>query len=255
MLLFHIAEKNRWQKSLGAGWYDNLSLKKDGFIHCCGFNQLLHVGNAILKNINADLVVLCIDADVLQSEVKWETDENNKTVFPHVYGPINISSVIDVMDFRKNQQGEYFISDELMNFSHYEKSCGAIVFHKFSDEYRVLLIGFPYDGGLRWGYPKGHVENDETEVQTAAREIKEEVGLDVKINSKFRETTHFSLEPGHIKEVVYFCAETSNTKTTPQEGEVEKTQWFNFEDAYNYLTYDCDKNILLKFKERFNDLC
>ena len=37
--------------------------------------------------------------------------------FPHVYGLINMDSVIDIVDFRKNQDGDFVISDELSNFS------------------------------------------------------------------------------------------------------------------------------------------
>ena len=102
--------------------------------------------------------------------------------------------------------------------------------------------------------PKGHVENEETEIQTAIREVKEEVGLDVKIVPKFRESTHFSLKPGTINEAVYYCGETINTQTIPQTGEVEKTEWFSFEEAYNHLTYDCDKNILSDFIKFFKEL-
>ena len=129
MLLFHIAKKDVWKQSLHNGLYGDFSIKKDGFIHCSEFNQLLHVANNNLKNVNDDLVVLCIDASRLKSEVKWETNKINSMIFPHVYGLINIDSVIDIVDFRKNQDGDFFISDELLNFSHYEKSCDAVIPH------------------------------------------------------------------------------------------------------------------------------
>ena len=58
--------------------------------------------------------------------------------FPHVYGLINVDSVIDTADFKKNQLGNFYIPDKLLNFAHFEKSCGAILFHKFDKEYKVL---------------------------------------------------------------------------------------------------------------------
>ena len=55
----------------------------------------------------------------------------------------------------------------------HEKSCGCIII----EDKKVLLI--KQTNGV-WGFPKGHVEENETELQTAEREVKEETGLDIK---------------------------------------------------------------------------
>ena len=60
-----------------------------------------------------------------------------------------------------------------------EKSCGAIIIKNK----KVLLIQ-QTDGF--WGFPKGHVEQNETEEQTTIREVKEETNLDIEIDSKYR---------------------------------------------------------------------
>lgn len=65
----------------------------------------------------------------------------------------------------------------------YEKSCGAVVYTRLNGE-RLYLVEQMLDG--HWGVPKGHVEENENEVETALREIKEEVGLNVIIDSNFR---------------------------------------------------------------------
>ena len=61
----------------------------------------------------------------------------------------------------------------------YEKSCGAIVYTNINGK-RLYLVEQMLDG--HWGVPKGHVEENEKEEETALREIKEEVGLDVIMN-------------------------------------------------------------------------
>ena len=50
----------------------------------------------------------------------------------------------------------------------YEKSCGGIVYRKFHGNTEILLIKHLKSG--YWSFPKGHVENDETEEETAKRE-------------------------------------------------------------------------------------
>ena len=55
-----------------------------------------------------------------------------------------------------------------------EKSCGAIVYRE-KDGVEILLI--KHKNGGHWAFPKGHVENKETEEETALREIREETGL------------------------------------------------------------------------------
>ena len=53
-----------------------------------------------------------------------------------------------------------------------EKSCGAIVYRKFHGNTEILLIRHIKSG--YWSFPKGHVEGDEPEEETARREITEE---------------------------------------------------------------------------------
>ena len=51
------------------------------------------------------------------------------------------------------------------------------------------------------GFPKGHVEKDETEIETAIREIKEETNIDVKVDTNFRtEISYLIKEKNVIKE-------------------------------------------------------
>ncbi len=253
MLLFHIAKKQEWINSFNLKSYGKSLINKEGFIHCCEFDQILNIADKNLKNIEDNFVVLCIDSDRVTSEIKCKQIKDH-TCFYHVYGPINIESVIDAPDLKRDKFGNFLMSEKLLNFSHYEKSCGAIVFREINKEYKILLISFMHNNELRWGFPKGHVENRETEIETATREIKEETGLDVKIISKFRNSTLFSIKPGTINEAVYYCAKTNCDKTTPQEGEVKKIEWFNFKEAYDHLTYDCDKKILINFIEYFKNL-
>ena len=64
-----------------------------------------------------------------------------------------------------------------------EKSCGAIVYTKESGNIKYVIIRSKE--GI-YGFPKGHIEENESETETALREVAEEVGLTVTLISKFR---------------------------------------------------------------------
>lgn len=251
MIIFHIVTENEWNNFNQSQYYEGKTLKTDGFLHCCTFDQILHVANNNLKDINEKMLVICINTEYLSNELKWEQNPKNNMTFPHLYGPINSDAIISTVSLDKNSKGEFYISDELHNYKAMEKSCGAIVVHKFKDTYKTLLIGFLHGGKINWGFPKGHVEKDETEHQTALREIKEETGLDVEIMPNFRRNTYFSCKKGITLEVVCFGAISNTDKVTCQEGEVEKYIWCDLENACDHLTFKSDKIIFNKFKNFF----
>ncbi len=78
----------------------------------------------------------------------------------------------------------------------YEKSCGGIIFYKTRQNVKILLV--KNNNGRYWSFPKGHIEDGETEQETAIREIKEETGLDVTLVNNFREISESTATYGSI---------------------------------------------------------
>ena len=129
----------------------------------------------------------------------------------------------------------------------YEKSCGGIVYRKFHGNTEILLIKHLKSG--YWSFPKGHVEGDETEEETAKREIKEETNIDVYIDAGFRETVTYSPRKDARKEVVYFVARARNFDYIPQLEEIadiRRLVFFAVAHCLNLLAYDNDKLIVNK---------
>ena len=122
-----------------------------------------------------------------------------------------------------------------------EKSCGAVVY-KYDGEQLLILIEKMQKG--HYSMPKGHVENGETEVQTATREIKEETNLDVKIDTGFRKTITFSPYENCLKDVVFFVAEYVGGDMTNQECEVSQLMWLPVNEAVDIITHDTDRDVL-----------
>ena len=127
-----------------------------------------------------------------------------------------------------------------------EKSCGVIVYKYLNNNLYILLI--KHNVG-HWSYPKGHVEDGESEQETALRETKEETNIDVKLDSNFRVVTTYNTTYNTVKDVVYFAGMPINDEINPQEKEVDEVKWFKYEDCKNIITYENDYNLLLKLKK------
>ena len=112
-----------------------------------------------------------------------------------------------------------------------EKSCGCIII----DEDKVLLI-YEKDRNF-WGFPKGHVEFNETEFETALREVKEEVGLDVIIDEETRYEINYIVRNEIDKTAVYFIATPKSKKIILQPEEIEDSRWCTYEEAMNLIDF------------------
>ena len=120
-----------------------------------------------------------------------------------------------------------------------EKSCGCIIIN--GD--KVLLIKQTKG---HWGFPKGHVERNETEIETAMREVKEETNLDVEIDADKRYTMEYITDKGKLKQVVLFIAKCIGGEIKAQECEVNDIKWLNFDEAIKTITYDNTRELFKK---------
>ncbi len=126
-----------------------------------------------------------------------------------------------------------------------EKSCGCIIIKNG----KVLLV---YEKNRNfWGFPKGHMENGETEIETALREVKEEVGLDVDIDVEKRYTLNYNIKNEIDKTTVLYIAKPKNEKLVIQESEIENAKWCDFEEVLNTLTFEDWREM---FRKVINDL-
>lgn len=128
-----------------------------------------------------------------------------------------------------------------------EKSCGAILINKG----KVLLIKSVH--GI-YGFPKGHVENNETEIETVIREVKEETNLDIVIDKNKRFAISYIVKGAINKDVIYYIARPKdNIDIKIQEEEVSEAIWVDINDVENYLEFDNIKElcreVLYKLRE------
>jgi 8-oxo-dGTP pyrophosphatase MutT (NUDIX family) len=130
-----------------------------------------------------------------------------------------------------------------------EVSTGAVVYRRVNGELQYLLEESATSHF--WGFPKGHVEGDETDEQAAEREIREETGLNVHVDTAdFKQVDEYPLPNGNQKRTIIYLAEVQGDPAiTRQASEISHIDWFNYEDAHMTLTYESLKVILEKANE------
>ena len=107
-----------------------------------------------------------------------------------------------------------------------EKSCGAVVY-KIINNQIFFLIEKMQRG--HFSIPKGHVENNETEIETALREIKEETNLEVESIGMFINTFDYLSKSGKKSRQFNFevmVKETTNIFLT----EHDEYSWLSLEE-------------------------
>jgi len=93
-IIYHIATVADWDRAHQRGYYEASSLKEEGFIHCSEEWQVANILERYFHD-QSDLVKLVIDTDKLGSQLIYEWSPSVADTFPHVYGPINLDSVIE----------------------------------------------------------------------------------------------------------------------------------------------------------------
>ena len=112
--ILHITTRAEWEAARASGRYTAPSLAEEGFIHCSGPRQAVPVAEQFYKG-REGLVLLVIDPARLEADLKWEPPSGGAPpagvekgdLFPHVYGPINLTAVVDIVDFPADPDGRF----------------------------------------------------------------------------------------------------------------------------------------------------
>lgn len=127
-------------------------------------------------------------------------------------------------------------------------SCGTISYTIINGEPRYVLVREPRTN--YYGFPKGHIEAGESEIETAIRETWEEASINVDIVEGFRWENKFRLKSGGLKKVIYFLASYEG-QSPSRNPEFERLDVMSlpFEKAYALLEYAETKKMLFEANE------
>jgi uncharacterized protein (DUF952 family) len=113
-VICHITTRDAWEAAQPAGEFRSPEFDEIGFIHCSTPEQIVLVANAFFRG-QSGLVMLVIDPARLKSPVRWEPPHStgrlpgfmHGSVFPHVYGPIDLDAVARIVELMPSETGSF----------------------------------------------------------------------------------------------------------------------------------------------------
>ncbi len=136
-----------------------------------------------------------------------------------------------------------------------ERSAGGVLWREDPTAgLEVCLIATR--GSTRWQLPKGHITNGESVAAAALREIREETGCDGNVEEDLGEISFwFFIGAGGRrrrvrKTVQFFLVRYERGETRDHDGEVDEAAWLLADVAVRRLTFESERQILVKAVER-----
>lgn len=89
-----------------------------------------------------------------------------------------------------------------------------------------------------WAFPGGYLSWDETVEQAAARELKEETGLEAERLQLIGIRSDESAHDGRQNVDIYFYTNNVTGEMKKQSGEIADIRWFDLDELPKYLAFD-----------------
>jgi 8-oxo-dGTP pyrophosphatase MutT (NUDIX family) len=131
-----------------------------------------------------------------------------------------------------------------------ETSAGGVVYRMHDGQPLFLLIRDSYKN---WGFPKGHLEQDEPPEAAALREVREETGLaGVELRGAIETIDWYFRFRGRLIHKVchFFLMETVAEHTSPQRAEgITACRWAPIDEALRVISYANARSVLQRAHE------
>ncbi len=125
-----------------------------------------------------------------------------------------------------------------------ERSAGGVVF-RGRDAIVIVPTRRGAQGQRVLALPKGHVDPGETPDLTAAREVREETGVDADLVEKLGEVRYFYQRDGKriFKRVTFYLFAYRSGSLDDHDDEVEEARWMPLEEAAQALSYEGEREM------------
>ena len=114
MFIIHSVNKEEFENEIKTGSYGRKSLEKFGFIHCSDLDTYYLVAPNFKNDLN-DRLILLIDTDKVEPEIKWE--DGGGIDFPHIYGLLNKNAIIGIYNHIWNDERVWVPNNELKEYA------------------------------------------------------------------------------------------------------------------------------------------
>jgi len=116
-MILHIVKRDDWENAIRKGEYAPASLDTEGFIHCSTAAQVVDTANRFYRG-QSELMIVCLEETHLTSRLTYEPavrvdDQPADTLFPHIYGPLNLEAVSEVHEFPCDAEGRFVLPSAL----------------------------------------------------------------------------------------------------------------------------------------------
>jgi len=123
-VILHLINRTDWEAAQQSGVVHPASLANEGFVHCSTEHQMVGVANKYYTGAT-NMLLLRIDPKLLASPLKWEPPAHidgspslpGEPFFPHIYGPINIDAVTEIIEFPSTPDGTFVTPPQLNTFT------------------------------------------------------------------------------------------------------------------------------------------
>lgn len=120
------------------------------------------------------------------------------------------------------------------------QAAGGLVIRRHSERLQIALVHRPMQQD--WSFPKGKLEEGETQEDAAQREVLEETGMVCRL-IRFIGHTEYTDRKGRPKVVAYWVMAPEAGTFAPNE-EVDELRWLDIADAMALLSYERDGELL-----------
>jgi 8-oxo-dGTP pyrophosphatase MutT (NUDIX family) len=128
-----------------------------------------------------------------------------------------------------------------------EHSAGGVVV-RGTDCVVIVPTRRAANGAKVLALPKGHVDPGETPVQAAAREVREEAGVDTDFAGELGAVRYWYMRNGHriAKRVDFFLFTYRGGDVADHDHEVEEARWIPLREAQRTLTYQGERDMVAR---------
>jgi 8-oxo-dGTP pyrophosphatase MutT (NUDIX family) len=126
-----------------------------------------------------------------------------------------------------------------------ERSAGGVVVRD-GDVLVIVPKRRAADGSRVLGLPKGHLDAGETAEQAAAREVREEGGVDAELVEHLGDVRYWYRRDGRTvpKRVSFYLFEYRGGDPSDHDHEIEEARWMPLAEAIESLSYDGEREMV-----------